>query len=105
MWPCGGVRVVCRLPLTFFFLHFEGLKNQVLVMNTATDVRRTFKTNSDVLAQQFATEVYLFYYTMLFCSISDYKSIFFFLRSFSPGMLHFVFYFNFLQFQLYNSFI
>ncbi|XP_077320715.1 DDB1- and CUL4-associated factor 4 isoform X2 [Lithobates pipiens] len=38
-----------------------GLKNQVLVMNTATDVRRTFKTNSDVLAQQFATENLLLY--------------------------------------------
>ncbi|XP_018417129.1 PREDICTED: DDB1- and CUL4-associated factor 4 [Nanorana parkeri] len=40
---------------------FEGLKNQVLVMNTVTDVRRTFKINSDVLAQQFATENLLLY--------------------------------------------
>ncbi|XP_075048894.1 DDB1- and CUL4-associated factor 4 isoform X2 [Mixophyes fleayi] len=38
-----------------------GLSNQVLVMNAVTDVRKTFRTNSDVLAQQFATESLLLY--------------------------------------------
>ncbi|XP_063803755.1 DDB1- and CUL4-associated factor 4 isoform X3 [Pseudophryne corroboree] len=38
-----------------------GLSNQILVMNAVTDVRKTFRTNSDVLAQQFATESLLLY--------------------------------------------
>ncbi|KAM9294418.1 DDB1- and CUL4-associated factor 4 [Gastrophryne carolinensis] len=38
-----------------------GLKNQVLLINTATDVRTSFRTNSDVLTQQFATENLLLY--------------------------------------------
>ncbi|KAG9466303.1 hypothetical protein GDO78_016836, partial [Eleutherodactylus coqui] len=38
-----------------------GLRNQVLILNTATDVQHTFRTNSDVLAQQFATQTLLLY--------------------------------------------
>nr|DBA14307.1 TPA: hypothetical protein GDO54_005299 [Pyxicephalus adspersus] len=50
---CSNPRLDCNFS--------AGLRNQVLVMNTVTDVRRTFKTNSDVLAQQFATENLLLY--------------------------------------------
>ncbi|XP_075700488.1 DDB1- and CUL4-associated factor 4 isoform X2 [Rhinoderma darwinii] len=38
-----------------------GLRNQVLVLNAVTDVQYTFRTNSDVLAQQFATQTLLLY--------------------------------------------
>ncbi|XP_075470366.1 DDB1- and CUL4-associated factor 4 isoform X2 [Ascaphus truei] len=38
-----------------------GLRRQVLVTNTVTGVRETFKTNSDILAQQFATQTLLLY--------------------------------------------
>ncbi|XP_040268671.1 DDB1- and CUL4-associated factor 4 [Bufo bufo] len=38
-----------------------GLRNQVLVLNVVTDVQHTFRTNSDVLAQQFATQTLLLY--------------------------------------------
>ncbi|XP_071971729.1 DDB1- and CUL4-associated factor 4 isoform X2 [Engystomops pustulosus] len=38
-----------------------GLRNQVLVLNAITDVQYTFRTNSDVLAQQFATQNLLLY--------------------------------------------
>ncbi|XP_053330934.1 DDB1- and CUL4-associated factor 4 isoform X2 [Spea bombifrons] len=38
-----------------------GLKEQILVMNAVTDYRRTFRTFSDTLAQQFATQTLLLY--------------------------------------------
>ncbi|XP_053553749.1 DDB1- and CUL4-associated factor 4 [Bombina bombina] len=38
-----------------------GLRQQILVMNAITDVRRTFKTDSDILAQRFGTQSLLLY--------------------------------------------
>ncbi|XP_056401745.1 DDB1- and CUL4-associated factor 4 isoform X2 [Hyla sarda] len=38
-----------------------GLQNQVLVLNTVTNVQHTYRTGSDVLAQQFATQTLLLY--------------------------------------------
>ncbi|XP_068110211.1 DDB1- and CUL4-associated factor 4 [Hyperolius riggenbachi] len=56
VWCCSWCNNP-RLQRTFS----AGLSNQVLVISAATDSRRTFKTNSDVLAQQFALEKVLLF--------------------------------------------